>query len=102
MNKLVRRLRDLPEPPIPDGLKARLLEAIPRRERARRSWWIIGMSGATAAAVIIGITLLGARPPSRGEQALKTEVSPNFVLKADQNNKQETQSCYVLPLLPES
>jgi hypothetical protein len=54
---LAARLRALPQPPVPDGLEARLLAAIPAgRPVPRRHWaaWV-GAVGALAAACLLAV-----------------------------------------------
>ncbi len=63
LNALADRLRGLPEVPVPAGLEARLLAAIPdagalaHGPRRRRRWGRLGL-GALAAAVVLLAVLL--------------------------------------------
>jgi hypothetical protein len=70
---LEARLRDLPQPPVPPGLEARLLAAIPGKLPApRRNWAVgLGVAGVLAACLLAFLAWLGRdgkgpapRPPS--------------------------------------
>ena len=52
---LEARLRALPQPPVPEGLEARLLAAVPSRMRAPRRRWAVRalVAGALAAACLL-------------------------------------------------
>jgi hypothetical protein len=61
---LEARLRALPQPPIPGGLEARLLAAIPLKRRSRRRWLVlVGVASALAAACLLAVF---ARPGRNG------------------------------------
>jgi len=71
--ELERRLRALPEPPVPEGLEARLLAAIPAdvgavpRWRRPALWW--GAGAALAACLVIAL-LSWRRRPDTGSPAI--------------------------------
>src|SRR5262249_55626403 len=54
---LEARLRALPQPPVPAGLEARLLAAIPAAPPAPRRRWAVwvGLAGALAAACLLAV-----------------------------------------------
>jgi hypothetical protein len=57
-------LRRLPLPPVPAGLKERLLAAIPERSPPRRGWRRAWAAGALAAAgVLLALLLRWGKPP---------------------------------------
>src|SRR6516225_5095973 len=61
---LEARLRALPQPPIPDGLEARLLATIPAARPGRRRWLVlVGVASALAAACLLAVL---ARPGRDG------------------------------------
>ncbi len=67
LDALADRLRRLPPPPVPEGLEARLLAAIPaaprRRVRLARSWIAAAVLLAAAAAVLLAVRLPPPEPP---------------------------------------
>src|SRR5688572_26619334 len=86
--RLLRRLRDLPPPPIPPGLEARLLAGIPAQAGApaRRRWLLRPRTlAASAAAAAVLVTTAVWRPgPGRTAsppppQTLNRDVHPQFV-----------------------
>jgi hypothetical protein len=108
--KLLRRLRDLPPPPTPPGLEARLLADIPagHAERSvvgspRLRRWTIAAGGALAAGVLLAFTLFRQphEPDSRREtMATPRDVAPGFVQRTSTPNYKDTRPCDILPPLP--
>ncbi len=64
LERLESGLRRLPPPPVPAGLKDRLLAAIPERSAARPAWRRVGAAVALAAACgLLALLLRGDKPP---------------------------------------
>jgi hypothetical protein len=108
--EFLRRLRDLPPPPTPPGLEARLLAGIPagravgpaaRKPRLRR--WTIAAGSALAAGVVLTLVLIRSphEPDSRREtMATPRDIEPTFVQQTSSPNYKETRPCNILPPLP--
>jgi hypothetical protein len=100
--ELLRRLRDLPPPPIPPGLEARLLADVPAPGPPRR-WWPVLASGAVAAGVALAVVTRPRPepdPPPAQVLTLTRDVHPAFVQQAPSGYK-ETRPCDILPPLPQ-
>jgi hypothetical protein len=104
LDALAARLRGLPELPVPAGLEARLLAAIPDAGALapgprRRRWGLLWLGGALAAAAVLLAVLLGSffgktdgppdrphplpapqaaaeRPPTLGNYRLTDDAAP--------------------------
>jgi hypothetical protein len=79
--KLEARLRALPPPPVPDGLEARLLAAVPaQRPAPRRRWAVwVGLAAAAAACLLAFVAWLGRDgkgPAPRPELPERVEEAP--------------------------
>jgi hypothetical protein len=110
---LERALGRLPRPPVPEGLAGRVMAAIPpkpsplpARRIAPALWMTLG-GALAAAAVVVGIWLVGAgevrdathgNPPEHVETP--PEVSPQHVLRHETIDPEETRTCDILPPLP--
>jgi hypothetical protein len=83
-DSLEARLRALPPPPVPEGLGARLLAAIPSQPPAPRRRWAVwvGVAGAAAACLLAALAWLGrdgkgpAPRPEPPERALEAPIRP--------------------------
>jgi hypothetical protein len=83
-DSLEAQLRALPPPPVPDGLEARLLAAIPApRPAPRRRWAVwVGVAGAAAACLLAVLAWLGRDGKNPGprpeppERALEAPTRP--------------------------
>jgi hypothetical protein len=76
-DSLPERLRALPAPPVPDGLEARLLAAIPApRPTLRRRWaaWVVA-AGALAAACLLAALAWQGRDGERAVRLVPTSKS---------------------------
>jgi hypothetical protein len=102
--KLKRRLRELPPLPIPDGLEARLLDAIRvapvALNRKRRTAPIALITfGAIAASFFIAFARLRtAEHPAKPKfirRITDRDVQPRFILPSAK--KEETRPCDILP-----
>ena len=73
---LEARLRALPQPPVPEGLEARLLAAVPARGPApRRRWGVRALvAGALAAACLLAV-LAWHRHDGKAPAPVKQEVA---------------------------
>ena len=106
---LEKRLRDLPPPPIPDGLETRLLAGIPSAPparapdpRSRKRRMALGAIGAIAAAILLAIVLIRApdRSSSRkilSKRATDRDVQARFI--QPRPNPRETRPCDIFPPL---
>jgi hypothetical protein len=99
---LVRRLSELPLPPIPPGLDQKLLTAIATETSAgraappstrRRAWPRIVIGGAIAAAIVLLVTVLPIVRNVGNQQATN-------VPERSHSSKKETRPCDILPPLP--
>jgi hypothetical protein len=98
LEALADRLRGLPRPPVPEGLQARLLAAIPDggapAPGPRRPWRRLWLGGAVAAAAVLLALLLGhffgkpdpprdgPRPPAPPAAAERPPTLGNYRLAA--------------------
>ena len=105
---LLRRLRELPPPPIPPGLEARLLAGISRSQAgaaikpARQ--WTIAAGGAVAAGMLLalGVAVVQRAGVGHDQHVLPREVRPTFVQHNSTPNHKDTRPCDILPPLPRS
>ena len=110
--QLLRRLRDLPPPPTPQGLEARLLAGIPARRaraapagapHARRRRIAIGAALAAGVVLAVTVPLVHRTDGRRGSRVVPRDVQPAFVQQASTTpNHKETQPCDILPPLSRS
>ncbi len=94
-------LRDLPRPAIPEGLRDRLVAAIPPPALPRR-WPAVPLAVA-ASLLVVGLALrLGPEPTrSRPRPSAPADTTPDFILEpALARSTEETRPCDVLPPLP--
>jgi hypothetical protein len=77
---LAERLRALPAPPVPPGLEARLLAAVPS---ARRRWRWAGVAAALAAACLVAVFARATRDDTK-------PVTPETARRAPHRPPQES------------
>ena len=103
--QLLRRLRDMPPPPTPPGLEARLLADVPvhaRAGRRRRLLLAAAGVGAIAAGFLVVAVLRPEIPnPPPSPSVLSLEVHPEFVQQTS-SHKKETRPWDILPPLERS
>ena len=82
LEALAGRLRRLPPPPVPGGLEARLLAAIPaaprRRGRLARSWIAAAVLLAAAAAALLAVRLPQPGPPPTSSVRRPADDAPTL------------------------
>jgi hypothetical protein len=104
-DNLESRLRNLPAPPIPASLEAKLLAAIPGARTARPRRWVIAIAATCAVAACIALVLMLNRPDSNA-RAPQNDVSPQNIMGGgsarNDSTSRETRLCDIIPPLPQS
>ena len=102
LRALEETLREIPAPPVPDGLQKRLVAAIPQRVHGadKRRWSVLRLS--VAAAVLIGAILVSAFMLSNKAREVKAGLLDNtsaHLMQTQATVMKETKPCDMLPPL---
>lgn len=102
LRALEETLREIPAPPVPEGLQKRLVAAIPERVHGadRRRWRVLRLS--VAAAILVGAVLVGAFMLLNRTGEVKAGLLDNtsaHLMQTQATVMKETKPCDMLPPL---